>query len=81
MAVITLVVLLTTGPYLAAQRAAGSEFVFGGFLLNPVDGYSYLAKMLQGFQGSWRFHLPYAADPGQGAYIFGFYLFLGHLDR
>jgi hypothetical protein len=52
-----------------------------GFLFNPLDGNSYLAKMYQGFAGSWRFTLPYTVDPGSGAYIFMFYLALGHLSR
>jgi hypothetical protein len=55
--------------------------VFGGFLINPVDGHSYLAKMQQGFQGNWRFELPYTARAGSGAYLFLFYLGLGHLGR
>ncbi len=68
-------------PYLFAYLAAGKDFVFVGFLLNIPDGNSYLAKMVEGWNGSWVFTLPYAADPGQGAYIFSFYLFLGHLAR
>ena len=61
--------------------AAGTDSIFGGFLLNPIDGNSYLAKMYQGWQGEWRFTLPYTARPGEGAYLFLFYLFLGHLAR
>lgn len=68
-------------PFLWAASVGRGEFVFGGFLINPLDGNSYLAKMLQGWQGSWTFTLPYTADPGQGAYLFLYYLFLGHLAR
>jgi len=50
-------------------------------LLNPIDGNSYLAKMYQGWQGEWHFTLPYTAQPGKGAYLFLFYIFLGHLAR
>jgi len=53
--------------------------VFGGFLLNPLDGFSYLAKMRQGAEGAWLFHLPYASDPGPGAFLFIYYLMLGHV--
>jgi hypothetical protein len=66
-------------PYLCALLMAGKDYVFTGFLINPADSDSYLAKMYEGWNGSWRFTLPYTSDPGPGAYIFLFYLFLGHL--
>ncbi len=72
---------LITLPYLLARFSGGGEYVFGGFLLNPIDGNSYLAKMQEGWSGSWAFTLPYTAEQGQGAYLFLFYLFLGHLSR
>lgn len=73
--------LLVCLPYLYAAAAGGDDFVFGGFLLNPIDGNSYLSKMYQGWRGGWQFQLPYTADRGEGAYLFVFYLFLGHLAR
>lgn len=72
---------LVSLPYLSAARAGGQEYVFGGFLLNPIDGNTYLAKMYQGYEGAWRASLPYTAEAGEGAYLFLFYLFLGHLAR
>jgi len=76
-------VLLTVvlAPYLVAWRAQPSGFVFSGFLVNPIDGFSYLAKMRQGMGGSWLFRLPYAAEPGAGALLFLYYLLLGHIQR
>ena len=68
-------------PYLFAAYTGGTEFAFTSFLLNPLDGNSYLAKMYQGRAGSWQFKLPFTADPGEGAYLFLFYLSLGHLSR
>ncbi len=68
-------------PYGLALFAGGDTHVFGGFLLNPLDGNSYLAKMQQGASGSWRFTLPFTPEPGEGAYLFLFYLALGHLCR
>lgn len=79
--VIVGVVMLTTLPYVLAELATGPDHVFGGFLLNPIDGNSYLAKMYQGWAGDWSFTLPYTAEAGEGAYLFTFYLFLGHLAR
>lgn len=70
-----------TLPYVVAAVAGGETHVFGGFLLNPLDGNSYLAKMQQGAGGTWRFTLPFTSQPGEGAYIFLFYLFLGHVCR
>jgi hypothetical protein len=72
---------LITLPYIFAYFTAGSEYVFGGFLFNPIDGNSYLAKMYQGWSGEWQFTLPYTAEKGEGAYLFLFYLFLGHVSR
>ena len=75
------VVIITTLPYLYAAWSGGSQYNFGGFLMNPYDGNSYLAKMYQGWSGNWRFTLPFTANAGQGAYLFLFYLGLGHLSR
>ncbi|MDD5467508.1 MAG: hypothetical protein PHS96_06855 [Anaerolineales bacterium] len=49
--------------------------------MNPLDGYSYLAKMYAGWRGEWQFTLPYTAQESSGAYLFMFYLLLGHLAR
>jgi len=68
-------------PFLVAWRIVDPQHVFSGFLLNPIDGNSYLAKMYIGYTGGWKFQLPYTAQPGQGAYLFLFYIFLGHIAR
>ncbi len=52
---------------------------FAGILVNPYDGQSYLAKMRQGADGYWLFHLTYTPEPHDGAFIFLFYIALGHL--
>ena len=78
---LSLLFILITLPYLYATYAAGPDYVFGGFLLNPLDGNTYLAKMYQGWRGDWRFTLPFTAEPGEGAYLFLFYIFLGHVAR
>ncbi|MGH2621847.1 MAG: hypothetical protein ACRDHG_14940 [Anaerolineales bacterium] len=71
--------LLINLPYLAAPKLTPSQSTFSGFLLNPTDGYSYLAKMRQGASGPLEFHLPYAPEPGDGAMLFVYYLLLGRL--
>ena len=72
---------LITAPYLWGNHSAGNEYEFGGFLLNPIDGNSYLAKMYQGWQGNWRFQLPYTSQVSEGVYIFLYYLALGQFTR
>ena len=78
---ISLYLILLSLPYLIAWISQGSEYYFGGLLLNPIDGYSYFAKMKEGFDGQWLFTLPFTAQPGNGAFLFIFYIFLGHLCR
>ncbi len=68
-------------PVWVATRLAPAGTTFAGFLLNPIDGFSYLAKMRQGWEGSWSFRLPYAPEPGAGAFLFAYYLLLGHVAR
>ena len=70
-----LVLILVTLPYIIATQSGGDDFVFNGFLLNPIDGNTYIAKMLQGWEGTWRVKLPFSPDPGSGAFFFLFYLY------
>ena len=76
---ITLILLAVSVPFVLAFGAAGEGYEFNGFLYNPMDGNSYLAKMVEGARGDWKFTLPYTAEPGQGAYLFLFYILLGKL--
>lgn len=77
-----LIVLAASWPYwLAYTVPAPASRVFGGILVNPLDGNSYFAKMREGWRGDWLFTLPYTAQPGPGVFIFTYYLFLGHLAR
>jgi len=55
--------------------------VFNGLVQNPIDGNSYLAKMQQGYRGEWRFSLAYTPEKSDGAFIFLFYILLGHFSR
>jgi hypothetical protein len=69
-------------PYLIGWAATPSGYQFGGILVNPFDGNSYLAKMRQGWAGTWQSHLTYTPDPHDGAsIIYLFYLGSGHLAR
>ena len=77
-----LLILAITAPYLYASQTGNSERVFSGFLMNYQDGNSYLSKMYQGWEGSWRFRLTYTPNSGNGVFgIYLFYLGLGHISR
>ncbi|MFB0534071.1 MAG: hypothetical protein ACETWR_03705, partial [Anaerolineae bacterium] len=75
-----LIVGLSCLPYLCAYLVAPDDMQFTGLISNPMDGNSYLAKMRQGAQGKWLFHLPYTSEDHDGAFIFTYYLFLGRLS-
>lgn len=75
------IMVLISLPYLYGFLSDSTQSRFGGFLMNPIDGHSYLAKMQQGYRGDWKFNLPYTSEPGEGAYLFLFYIILGHIGR
>ncbi len=76
-----IIILIISVPYILGELNSGDELFFTGFLLNPLDGNSYYAKMQIGVSGGWKFHLPYTPEVGDGAYLFIFYIFLGHISR
>ncbi|MCL7455458.1 MAG: hypothetical protein M8467_20680 [Anaerolineae bacterium] len=73
------VVILTCLPYVVAWRAAPAGTQYTWLLVNHYDGESYYAKMQQGARGDWLFHLPFTPEAHDGAFIYTFYLALGHL--
>lgn len=76
-----LTIILVTFPYIIAMGSAGETYSFNGFLLNPLDGNSYLAKMRLGYSGDWQFTLLFSAAETQGSFLFLFYILLGHIAR
>lgn len=76
-----LLMIVLCVPLVWAYAAAVPDRLFMGMLVNPLDGISYLAKMDQGYRGSWLFTLPFTPEPHQGVFLFTFYLALGHLAR
>lgn len=70
---------LTLLPFIWAWWLAPPGTQFMGFLFNATDGNSYLAKMQQGSEGHWLFHLTYSPENSSGALLFVPYLLLGHL--
>jgi hypothetical protein len=79
---LALAVLAITGlPYLAGWLSSNPNRVFEGFVIDTDDVHSHLAKMQQGYQGEWQYHVLFTPEPHDGAYINTFYLALGHLAR
>ena len=68
-------------PYLAGYLVEDQHLVYSGFFIFEQDGYSYLAKMRQGAEGSWLFHLPYTTEPQQGVLLYVLYLLIGKITR
>jgi len=75
------IVGLSCLPYLAAWQLAPAGMHYTGLLINPFDGESYYAKMQQGARGDWLFHLPLTSEPHDGAFVYSFYLALGHAAK
>ncbi len=70
---------LTSIPYLVGAAMTTDERVFGGFVYAIEDCYSYLAKMRQGAEGAWLFHIAYTPEPHPRAPFFLFHLVLGKI--
>ncbi len=68
-------------PVWFAERASNSSSQFAGFLFNPLDGNTYLAKMRLGWAGDWKFTNLFSPQSSEGAFLFLFYIALGHLGR
>ncbi|MCB0164043.1 MAG: hypothetical protein KDI79_07455 [Anaerolineae bacterium] len=75
------VLVLSCLPFLVVWQSTPPDWQFTGVLVNPLDGHSYLAKIEQGAAGQWLFHLTYTPETHPGAFIFTFYLALGHVAR
>jgi hypothetical protein len=70
---------VTTLPYVIGAALATEDRVFGGFVYALEDCYSYLAKMRQGAEGAWLFHIAYTPEPHMGTLFFPFHLLLGKI--
>jgi hypothetical protein len=71
--------IVTTLPYLYAWSAQPPGRVFMGFFFLGDDANTYLAKMRQGWEGSWLWTNRYSTEPSPGAYFFTWWLALGHV--
>jgi hypothetical protein len=77
----SLLLVMISMPFVWAYAAAVPNRHFIGVLVNYQDGMTYLAKMMQGYEGNWLLHLTYTPDPHRGVFLYTFYLALGQLAR
>lgn len=68
-------------PYVTGYLVQDRDLTYSGFFIFEQDGFSYLAKMRQGAEGDWLFHLPYTTEPHQGVLLFVLYLVVGKVAR
>ena len=71
--------VITAVPYLYAYAVQPHGQVFLGFFYLGDDANTYLAKMRQGWEGSWSWDNRYTTESSPAAYLFMFWLALGHL--
>jgi hypothetical protein len=71
--------LVTSVPYLYAYAVQPSGHVFMGFFYLGDDANTYLAKMRQGWEGAWAWQNRYTTESSPTAYLFMFWIVLGHL--
>ncbi len=76
-----LFILLLTIPYGLGYLTTPPALHFTGILMNPEDTQTYFAKMLQGYDGAWRYTITFTPEPHQPELVGVFYVWLGQLAR
>src|SRR6266571_7454 len=70
--------VITAIPYAAAYLSQPSGHVFVGFFYLWDDATTYMAKMREGWEGSWAWQNRYTTESSPTAYLFMFWIVLGH---
>jgi hypothetical protein len=76
---IALLFVASALPNLIGYFSTNPKQVYSGVVFNPIDGYTYLAKMQIGKSGDWLFTLPFTALAGDGRFLYPFYIAAGQL--
>ena len=71
--------LVTAAPYVYGYLAQPHGQVFMGFFYLGDDANTYLAKMRQGWEGAWAWQNRYTTESSPAAYLFMFWILLGHI--
>jgi hypothetical protein len=70
--------VVTAVPYAYAYAVQPHGQVFMGFFYLGDDANTYLAKMRQGWEGAWSWQNRYTTESSPSAYLFMFWILLGH---
>jgi hypothetical protein len=70
---------VTAIPYVYAYAVQTPGHVFMGFFYLGDDANTYLAKMREGLEGSWSWTNRYTTEASPAAYLFMFWILLGHV--
>ena len=71
--------VVTAVPYAYGYLAQPHGQVFMGFFYLGDDANTYLAKMRQGWEGAWSWQNRYTTEASPSAYLFMFWILLGHI--
>jgi hypothetical protein len=70
---------ITAMPYVNGYLVQSQGHVFMGFFYLGDDANTYLAKMRQGWEGAWAWQNRYTTEASPTAYLFMFWIVLGHI--
>jgi hypothetical protein len=70
--------IVTAVPYVYGYAVQPHGQVFMGFFFLGDDANTYLAKMRQGWEGAWAWTNRYTTETSPSAYLFMFWILLGH---
>jgi len=71
--------VVTAIPYAYAYAVQPPGHVFVGFFYLWDDATTYIAKMREGWEGAWAWQNRYTTESSGTAYLFMFWILLGHL--
>ena len=71
--------VVTTVPYVYGYAVQPPGHSFMGFFYLGDDANTYLAKMRQGWEGAWSWQNRYTTEASPTAYLFMFWIVLGHV--
>ena len=71
--------VITAVPYVYGYLVQPHGPVFMGFFYLGDDANTYLAKMRQGWEGAWAWQNRYTTEASPSAYLFMFWILLGHI--
>jgi hypothetical protein len=71
--------IVTAIPYAYGYLVQPQGHVFMGFFYLGDDANTYLAKMRQGWEGAWGWQNRYTTETSPTAYLFMFWIVLGHI--